>query len=92
VDDPAIVKASGHIQLPTHVRWSGPPKLYDLNRRQDRSRVYEQVLREGTEEDVRLFINVDELIELWDELVLPKSVRRAWAEWILHNRHVELAG
>ena len=91
VDDPAIVKASGQIQLPMHIRWSGPAKLYDLNRRQDRGRVYEQVLREGTEEDVRYFIIVDELIDLWDDLVLPRSVRRAWAKWILQNRHLELA-
>lgn len=81
VDDPAIVKARGKVELPLRVRWSGPPKTYDLAQRSDRLRVYEQVLREGTDEDVRRFIEIDELLSLWDELVLPEHVRRAWTEW-----------
>ena len=36
-------------------------------------------LREGTAEDIRFYIDVDLLLDLWDELVLPSSVRRAWA-------------
>lgn len=91
VDDPAIIKASGRIQLPLHVRWSGPPKTYDLNDRRDRARVYEQVLREGTAEDVRTFIDVDQLLDLWDDLVLPRFVRRAWADWLLRTRQIEIA-
>jgi hypothetical protein len=63
---------------------------YDLGTRSDRIRVYEQVLREGTEEDVRFFVDVDQLRELWDELVLPPSVRRAWASWFRSQRSVEL--
>jgi len=54
-------------------------------------RVYEQVLREGTAEDVRFYVDVDQLIGLWEELVLPGSVRRAWAEWILRHRTIEIA-
>ena len=77
------VLASGRIQLPLHVRWSDPPKTYDLDDRRDRALVYEQILREGTAEDVLCFIDVDELIDLWDDLVLPRFVRRAWAEWFL---------
>jgi hypothetical protein len=91
VDDALITKASGPVQLPLHVRWSGPPKKYDLNDRRDRSRVYEQVLREGTADDIRYFIDVDELFDLWDDLVLPRAVRHAWASWFLRKRHIELA-
>jgi hypothetical protein len=91
VDDQFISKASGHVQLPFHVRWSGPIKSYDLDDRRDRARVYEQVLREGTAEDIRFFIDVDELLDLWEDLVLPPPVRRAWAGWFLRNRHTELA-
>lgn len=90
VDDRAITKASGLIELPMHVRWSGPPKTYDLDDRRDRARVYEQVLREGTAEDVRFYIDVDHLLELWDDLVLPSYVRRAWADWFRRKRHIEL--
>jgi len=30
VDDPSVVKASGAVELPFHVRWSDPPITYDL--------------------------------------------------------------
>lgn len=64
VDDPAVEKATGVVMLPTRVRWSPPSRRYDLADRQQRARVYEQVLVEGTAADVRRFIDVDELIEL----------------------------
>jgi hypothetical protein len=86
LDDPSLPKASGEVELPLHVRWSGPPIAYDLNDRADRARVYEQVLREGTEDDVRYYVDVDHLRELFDELVLPPSVRRAWADWLRRQR------
>jgi hypothetical protein len=63
----------------------------NLGQRADRIRVYEQVLREGTEDDVRFYVEVDELVELFDELVLPPTVRRAWADWLLRHRGVVLA-
>ena len=43
-----VTKAAGVVELPAHIRWSGPPRTYDLTSRRDRARVYEQVLREGT--------------------------------------------
>ena len=85
LDDPTVVKAAGVVELPSWVRWSGPPRRYDLSSRGDRALVYEQVLTEGTEDDVRFFVVVDELVDLWAELVLPGYVRAAWAEW-LHRR------
>jgi hypothetical protein len=90
-DAASTLKANGLVQLPLHVRWSGTPKTYDLNVRRDRIRVYEQVLREGTTKDVRFYMDVDQLIDLWDELVLPRSVRQAWAGWILEHRNIEIA-
>ena len=51
--------------------------------RKDRTRVYEQVLREGTEADVLLFVDPDQLVEPVDELVLPpKDVRHTREEWL----------
>lgn len=90
VDDPKIVKATGRVELPVHVRWSSPRLTYDLARRSDRARVYEQVLREGTEDDVRYYVEVDQLLDLWDDLVLPPAVRRSWAAWIARRRGIEL--
>jgi hypothetical protein len=90
VDDPSVVKASGVIRLPLHVHWSAPFRDYDLADRRDRALVYEEVLTEGTEEDVRYFIDVDELVALWQELYLPKPVCRAWAAWLKERRGLEL--
>ncbi len=72
----------GIVKLPLRVRWSDPRRSYDLANRQDRILVYEQVLAEGTEDDVRQFVDVDELAELWSDLVLPRHVRRAWTAWL----------
>lgn len=85
VDSPAIEKAKGTVVLPLRVRWSGPSKTYDLRDRRDRLRVYEQVLREGNDDDVRRYVDVEELRLLWDDLVLPSHVRQAWAAWF--RRH-----
>src|SRR3954447_24716686 len=77
-DDPTHERATGVIELPEHIRWSGPTIAYDLDDRADRARVYEQVLREGTADDVLFYVDPNHLRELWDELVLPPAVRRAW--------------
>lgn len=90
VDDPSLVKAAGRVNLPHHVRWSGPELQYDLADPLDRARVYEQVLREGTDADVRLYVDVDELLAMWDDVVLPPWVRRAWAAWFRRHRGIEL--
>lgn len=90
VADPVVVKATGLVTLPTRVRWSAPARSYDLDDRRQRARVYEQVLVEGIEQDVREIIDVDEVVALWDELYLPDHVRRAWADWLAERRGVEL--
>jgi len=91
VDDPRHVKATGMVRLPSNVRWTGPPKTYDLDDPVDLARVYEQVLREGTDEDVRRFIDVDVLEKLWDTIVVPARVRIAWADWFRRRRRIDLA-
>lgn len=91
IDDPDVDKARGLVRLPANVRWSTPDRVYDLCQRPDLRSVYEQVLQEGTEEDVRRFIKVDQLIVLWDELVLPDHVRAAWASWLSEHRGLQLA-
>lgn len=74
-------KADGMIELPQRIRWSGPPRSWDLADPGDRARVYEQVLREGNEADVRFYVRLTELIAAWDDLVLPEAVRSAWERW-----------
>lgn len=50
--------------------------------RGDRARVYELVLREGTEADVIRYVDGVLLVDLWDELVLARAVRAAWSPLI----------
>ena len=90
VDDPRHEKASGIVVLPLHIDWSGDPRRYDLGDPQQRARVYEQVLREGNDDDIRYFIDVDELQQLWTVMWLPRRVRAAWAGWFRRHRGVSL--
>jgi hypothetical protein len=68
--------------LPNRLRWSAPQRTYDLDDRNDRARLYEQVLCEGLADDIRYYIDADQLAELWDELYLPDHVRQAWSKWL----------
>lgn len=90
VDDPGVQKARGVVTLPLRVNWSDADPTYDLNDPDDRAAVYTQVLREGTAEDVRYYIDVDQLIEMWEDLVLPPAVSRAWIDWLATHRGVAL--
>lgn len=85
VADPSVSKATGQVELPRNVRWSDPPVIYDMADRRDRISVYEQVLTEGTEDDVRLFIDVGQLLDLWDDLVSSPRVRIAWQTWLCNR-------
>ena len=60
--DASRALTTGVVELPLRARWSSPPRSYDLAVRQDRILVYEQVMVEGADEDVRRFIDVDEVV------------------------------
>lgn len=45
-------------------------------------------LREGSEADIRYYVDAGQLLSLWDQLVLPAAVRQAWASWLQsHGRN-----
>lgn len=81
-----LVDALARVVLPSHLYWSGPPLEYDLSNRRDRARVYEIVLREGVPNDLMKYIDGAFLIDLWDDLVLPRVLRAAWEPLIRHCR------
>lgn len=81
-------KASGRVELPLHIAWSEPRRTYDLSKPYDRRRVYEQVLSEGSADDIRYYVRAPDLLALWDELVLPDYVRAAWEPWVRARRRV----
>lgn len=75
-------KAPGVVHLPLHLSWSGESYGYDLSDRQDRARLYERVLTEGTEDDIVVYVDLDHLVDVWAEMVLPAHVREAWQDTI----------
>ncbi|MGH3976594.1 MAG: helix-turn-helix transcriptional regulator [Pseudonocardiaceae bacterium] len=74
-----IEQAFATVNLPLHLNWSAPGRQFSMRDRSQRARVYEIVLREGGPEDVGTYIDGLLLIDLWDELVLPRDIRTAWA-------------
>jgi transcriptional regulator with XRE-family HTH domain len=75
-------QALATVKLPLHLNWSEPEELYWLADRRDRALVYEIVLREGGESDLLRYIDGTLLVDLWDELVLPRAIRAAWSPLI----------
>lgn len=87
---PSHGPAESRVTLPLHLKWSGPTE-YDLSDVDQQRYVYEIVLREGGESDIRQFIDPDALLEMWDDLVIPIHVRTAWRNWFRMKRGVEVA-
>jgi transcriptional regulator with XRE-family HTH domain len=83
-----IEQALAAVGLPLTVNWSQPGRVFRLSDRGDRARVYELVLREGGDVDVLAYIDGALLVDLWDELVLPRAVRAGWAPLIDQVRGV----
>lgn len=75
-------RAFATIELPVHLNWSQPGRVFRLADRSDRARVYELVLTEGTSDDVITYIDGALLVDLWNDMVLPRAVRGAWAPLI----------
>ena len=69
------------VRLPSHIAWSAPFK-YDLADRRQRSRAYQRVMTEGRDEDVLWFVDVDEVVAMWDDLVLSPHIRAPWERWL----------
>ena len=88
MEDRSVPKASGVVRLPLHVAWSEPFE-YDLGNRCELLLAYAQVMTEGLEDDVRRFIDIDVLVEVWDELYLSPHVREPWEAWLRERELVD---
>ena len=75
------------VELPFHLYWSDDNNAFDLSKRARLQSMYQIVLTEGSAEDVRSYINLARLIDVWDELWLSPAVHEAWDEWIEAHRH-----
>ena len=81
-----MAHAFAPVRLPLHLNWSAPGRAFDLGSRADRARVYEVVLQEGRPADIMSYVDGALLVDLWDDLVLPRAVRSAWAPVIHASR------
>ena len=87
--DLPVREAVRRFEMPLHLEWSRPGRVSDLADRRQRARVYEVVLREGRPIDIESIVDGALLVDLWDELVLPKRLRSAWQPLIdaTHGSH-----
>jgi|SRR5271165_1767475 len=74
-----VARALAVVELPLHLNWSVPGRVYDLGSRTERARVYEIVLQEGRPADILAYVDGALLADLWSDLVLPRAVRSAWS-------------
>lgn len=81
-----VGQALATVVLPLHLNWSAPGRQVDLADRRQRARAYEVVLREGRAIDIGRYVDGALLVDLWDELVLPRDVREAWTPLIAATR------
>lgn len=76
IEDRSLPKASGRVTLPRHIAWSFPYS-YDLDNRKSLRACYARVMTEGLDDDVRFYIDLDVLLDIWDEMWLSPHVREA---------------
>jgi hypothetical protein len=70
----------GRRQLPLHLDSSARP-FYDFGSARDRVQAYQLVLLEAVEvADLEQWLERAELLRLWSELYLPRTVRAAWQD------------
>jgi transcriptional regulator with XRE-family HTH domain len=81
-----VADAFARVQLPLHLNWSARGRVFDLGLHADRARVYEIVLQEGRPADILAYVDGALLLDLWPDLILPQSIRSAWAPVIQASR------
>jgi hypothetical protein len=73
--------ASGKVTLPLRLFWSPPGRVFDLDDPFMLRSMYQVVLGEAIRaEELTAYLNQARLLAVWQDLYLPKGVRRAWEE------------
>lgn len=70
--------ALASVELPLTLNWSDPGRVYNLRHRMERARCYEVIIREGMPDDIQRWIDGALLIDIWDDLTLPRYIRKEW--------------
>jgi hypothetical protein len=71
--------ATGEIELPLHVAWSGR-RVYDVGQENQRLVLYALLLAEAQREDLERFVHRESLVSMWPRLrrLLGPHARREW--------------
>ncbi|GAB3808206.1 hypothetical protein [Micromonospora zhanjiangensis] len=70
----------GVVELPHRLLWR-PDRRVDLDQRWALDGLYEIVLTEAVQADeLRTWLDGRTLVRIWDDLYLPRGVRRAWED------------
>lgn len=85
--DLAARQALRTTHLPIHLDWSSPIRKVQLSDRRQRLQAYEVVLREGRPADIESIVDGSLLVDGWQEMFLPRAVRRAWQPLIERTIH-----
>jgi hypothetical protein len=71
--------ADGVVDAPAHLldpMWTR--EVWDLGRDEAKAVLYEVCLTRGSQYDIYRWVNLPELVRLWDRLELPEPVRLQW--------------
>jgi transcriptional regulator with XRE-family HTH domain len=63
------------MELPLRLDWSPRAGRRTRSNRSQRAGLYAQVLDEGSPSDIRIWIDPDELVELWPDLPIARHLR-----------------
>lgn len=70
--------AMGTIVLPPNVDWSSPGTPRAMADRRQRILAYQALLAEGEPEDITRFVDGALLVDAWNDVYLPATIRSAW--------------
>jgi hypothetical protein len=76
--------ATGTVELPLHVAWSGR-RAYDVGDERQRLMLYALLLAEAQRDDLERFVNRESLVSMWPRLrqLLGPHARRAWEQELI---------
>jgi hypothetical protein len=76
--------ATGKVELPLHVAWSGR-RVYDVGEEDQRLVLYALLLAEAQREDLERFLHRESLVSMWPRLrrLLGPHARRDWEQKLI---------
>jgi transcriptional regulator with XRE-family HTH domain len=73
-----VREAFAEVVLPLELNWSAPGRGFATRDRGQRARLYEVLLREGQPADLERWVDGVLLVDVWEEMVIPRAVREVW--------------